>query len=290
MKYSNTTMTSLGDLLKMSLFFQVLTTTGNSFRPLMAFIGLNLYERGVAMYPSWLSSLKTSFSSSIDSDDRKPSAVIECERGSPPPTKGGNAPLFMTRMDAIIHYVACSPATKRLLSIANHDLQPVFDVIGEVMARGPKKTPTAILKMRGAWRAKTRTGEPQPNTTQLDSPEFLGPREKIIFDQMSEALYRVGVLTEIDGSSLSRYAICLVRWIDAEAALSAGTPTHIEIIGDDERPKGYKETPPYMVSCKMHDQLLKLECQFGLTPASRPNLQSSNGGKDGIIDIMRAIQ
>ena len=170
------------------------------------------------------------------------------------------------------------------------DLQPVFDVIGEVMARGPKKTPTAILKMRGAWRAKTRTGEPQPNTTQLDSPEFLGPREKIIFDQMSEALFRVGVLTEIDGSSLSRYAICLVRWIDAEAALSAGTPTHIEIIGDDERPKGYKETPPYMVSCKMHDQLLKLECQFGLTPASRPNLQSSNGGKDGIIDIMRAIQ
>ena len=170
------------------------------------------------------------------------------------------------------------------------DLQPVFDVIGEVMARGPKKTPTAILKMRGAWRAKTRTGEPQPNSTQLDSPEFLGPREKIIFDQMSEALYRVGVLTEIDGSSLSRYAICLVRWIDAEAALSAGTPTHIEIMGDDEKIKGYKETPPYMVSCKMHDQLLKLECQFGLTPASRPNLQSSNGGKDGIIDIMRAIQ
>jgi len=158
------------------------------------------------------------------------------------------------------------------------------------MARGPKKTPTAILKMRGAWRAKTRTGEPQPSASQLESPEFLGPREKIIFDQMSEALFRVGVLTEIDGSSLSRYAICLVRWIDAEAALSAGTPTHIEIMGDDERVKGYKETPPYMVSCKMHDQLLKLECQFGLTPASRPNLQSSNAGKDGIIDIMRAIQ
>jgi len=158
------------------------------------------------------------------------------------------------------------------------------------MARGPKKTPTAILKMRGAWRAKTRTGEPKPSASQLDSPEFLGPREKIIFDQMSEALFRVGVLTEIDGSSLSRYAICLVRWIDAEAALSAGTPTHIEIMGDDEKIKGYKETPPYMVSCKMHDQLLKLECQFGLTPASRPNLQSTNGGKDGIIDIMRAIQ
>lgn len=156
--------------------------------------------------------------------------------------------------------------------------------------KGRKKTPTAILKMRGSWRAKTRLGEPAPIATQLDSPEFLGPREKIIFDQMSEALFRVGVLTEIDGSALSRYAICLVRWIDAETALAGGAPTHIEIIGEDEKPKGYKETPSYMVSCKMHDQLLKLECQFGLTPASRPNLQSTSGGKDGIVDIMRAIQ
>lgn len=156
--------------------------------------------------------------------------------------------------------------------------------------KGRKKTPTAILKMRGSWRAKTRPGEPTPESKQLDSPEFLGEREKNIFDQMSEALFRVGVLTEIDGSSLARYAVCLVRWIDAEAALASGTPTHIEVLDDFEKIKGYKETPAYMVSCKMHDQLLKLECQFGLTPASRPNLQSLNGPKDGIIDIMRAIE
>jgi hypothetical protein len=36
----------------------------------------------------------------------------------------------MTRMDAIIHYVACSPYTKRLLSIANHDYLPYeFDSV-----------------------------------------------------------------------------------------------------------------------------------------------------------------
>ena len=118
-------MASLGDLLKMSMLYQVLTTTGNSFRPLLAFVGLSLYERGVALYPSWSSFVQTSFRSAGGlADERKPSAVIECERGSPPPTKGGQAPLFMTRMDAIIHYVACSPATKRLLSIANHDYLP----------------------------------------------------------------------------------------------------------------------------------------------------------------------
>lgn len=129
MKYLKKAMTSLGDLLKMSMLYQVLTTTGNSFRPLMAFIGLSLYERGIAFYPSWVSTAQSAFRS-IDTDERKPSAVIECERGAPPQTKNGSTPLFMTRMDAIVHYVASSPATKRLLSIANHDYLPYeFDPV-----------------------------------------------------------------------------------------------------------------------------------------------------------------
>jgi len=57
----------------------------------------------------------------VDSDV---SACIECERGVAPPQKGGQSPPFLTRMDAVIHYVSCSPATKRLLSIANHDYLP----------------------------------------------------------------------------------------------------------------------------------------------------------------------
>jgi hypothetical protein len=58
------------------------------------------------------------------------SAVIECERGVAPQQKGGQSPPFLTRMDAVIHYVACSPATKRLLSIANHDYLPFeFDPV-----------------------------------------------------------------------------------------------------------------------------------------------------------------
>ena len=115
-------MTSLGELLKMSMLFQVLTTSGNSFRPLLAFIGISLYERGLALYPLF-TKLQSSFQP-LDSNERKPSAVIECERGTPPQTKNGSVPLFMTRMDAIVHYVASSPATKRLLSIANHDYLP----------------------------------------------------------------------------------------------------------------------------------------------------------------------
>jgi ATPase family associated with various cellular activities (AAA) len=64
-------------------------------------------------------------------EDIEMSAVIECERGvAPQQQKGGQSPPFLTRMDAVIHYVACSPATKRLLSIANHDYLPFeFDPV-----------------------------------------------------------------------------------------------------------------------------------------------------------------
>lgn len=118
-------MTSLNELLKMSMLYQVITTTGNGFRPLLAFVGISLYERALAMYPSWSGIFRDMFRSIEAGTDRTPSAVIECERGPPPQTKGGAAPpTFMTRMDAVIHYVACSPATKRLLSIASHDYLP----------------------------------------------------------------------------------------------------------------------------------------------------------------------
>jgi hypothetical protein len=66
-----------------------------------------------------------------EEDHIEMSAVIECERGvSPQQQKGGHSPPFLTRMDAVIHYVACSPATRRLLSIANHDYLPFeFDPV-----------------------------------------------------------------------------------------------------------------------------------------------------------------
>lgn len=112
-------MASLQELLKMSMLYQVMTTSGTSFRPVLAYIGLNLYER----LPSWLWNYRGFASKTYDG--KQPSAVIECERGPPPQQGKGQAPpAFLTRMDAVIHYVSCSPATKRLLSIANHDYLP----------------------------------------------------------------------------------------------------------------------------------------------------------------------
>lgn len=158
------------------------------------------------------------------------------------------------------------------------------------MGKGRKPTPTNILKLRGSWRAKTRPNEPTPEVTKVEAPEFLGAREREIFDKMAEKLFDLGVLTEIDAGALTRYATILVRWMDAARQMAEGVATHIAIKDDEGKVKSFMPTPPYMVFNKSNEQLMKLESEFGLTPAARPRLQSSNGGKDGIIDIMRAIE
>ena len=56
-------------------------------------------------------------------EERPIKSEIECERGMNTQAKGG-APPFLTRMDAIIHYVTCTPAVKKLFAIANHDYLP----------------------------------------------------------------------------------------------------------------------------------------------------------------------
>jgi P27 family predicted phage terminase small subunit len=158
------------------------------------------------------------------------------------------------------------------------------------MPKGRKPTPTNILKIRGSWRAKTRPNEPKPEVMKIKAPEFLGPREREIFDKMAEKLFDLGVLTEIDAGALTRYASILVRWMDAAKQMADGVPSFMPVKDESGKVKGFIPTPPYMVFNKSSEQLLKLESEFGLTPAARPRLESSNGGKDGIIDIMRAIE
>ena len=155
---------------------------------------------------------------------------------------------------------------------------------------GKRPTPTNILKLRGSWRAKTRPNEPTPEVCKVDAPDFMTAREKEVFNQISEKLYDLGVLTEIDAAALTRYATILVKWIDASRQLSEGVATHMSVKDENGKVKGFVATPPYIVFNKCSDQLLRLEQEFGLTPASRPRLESISGPKDGIIDIMRAIE
>ena len=118
------------EMIKTSMSLQLMNA-GGSYGPIFNFITLNLYEQIIKSYPVWsgwmrrrLPCLREKIRGDSKPVTREPSAVIECHRTSPQPTKNGVMPAFVTRMDAIIHYVVSSLNIKKLLAISNHDYLP----------------------------------------------------------------------------------------------------------------------------------------------------------------------
>ena len=120
--------------------------------------------------------------------------------------------------------------------------------------KGRKKTPTAILDKRGSWRAKTRQDEPVYNgISDLRMPIGLGYHGKKIWNRLLPMLANQGVLTDADIAGFERYCFLWQAWktLAAEKELDINKLMKIE--------SGFS----------------KLEQQFGLTPASRPNIKAT---------------
>jgi P27 family predicted phage terminase small subunit len=72
-------------------------------------------------------------------------------------------------------------------------------------ARGPKPTPTAVLKKRGSWRGKINQDEPQYDTAVPECPAFLSEEGKREWNRVAARLFGQGVLTEVDRAALACY-------------------------------------------------------------------------------------
>lgn len=148
-----------------------------------------------------------------------------------------------------------------------------------------RPTPTRILEARGSWRAKIRPDEPQPALAMPEPPKFLKPADKKYFREMVNQLFACGIMTVADSGSFTRYITSFGRWLAAERELAEGAPTHHEIRDELGNIKNVVMSKAYSTVCKEHLTLLKLEQEFGLTPASRPRLQSTKAQQDPVQEI-----
>lgn len=111
---------------------------------------------------------------------------------------------------------------------------------------GIPPTPTAVLKLRGSWRAKSRPDEPQPDVGTPQCPRNLNHREREWWDRMLPLLTSMHVLTVADGEALSRYCKLAAKFDTARKT--------------DEM-------------IKLTAALDRLGQQFGLTPSSRARIR-----------------
>ena len=136
---------------------------------------------------------------------------------------------------------------------------------------GPPKTPTAMLKLRGSPLAKTRSNEPRPQVGIPDPPDYLTKEERANFRRFGKMLNGMGVMTVADAAMLGRYCRMFTRWLEAEKFIAENGTTYPK---HDATGKtiGFGEFPQVGIADRAAGHMLKIEVQFGLSPASRPKL------------------
>ena len=152
--------------------------------------------------------------------------------------------------------------------------------------RGPKPTPTAVLRLRGSTLVSKRreAGETKGSAGTPDRPDWLDDEAKAAWEEVVPMLEGMGVLTRVDGHALARYCWLWSRWRKAEAFIAEKGEMY-PLRDEDGRVKCFMQWPQVAVAHKLAQQLTRLEQEFGMTPSARariqlaPKTQEAAGGK-----------
>ncbi len=137
--------------------------------------------------------------------------------------------------------------------------------------RGPRPTPTAILRQRGSRRANLRKGERQPLRERPTCPRWLDKTAKACWKQIIPQLDQMGILTTIDANAIARYCVLWSRWIKAEQFIAGHGETY-PLRDNEGRVKCLQQFPQVAIAHRLSIALTKIESEFGMTPSSRSRI------------------
>lgn len=135
--------------------------------------------------------------------------------------------------------------------------------------RGPPPKPTALRLLEGnPGKVKLNPNEPQPRRlTTVDPPADLGEEGKLVFNALSRELINCGLLSAVDLEPFARYVRLLVEYREADKQING---KFVIPMRDKNGQFAYFIPNPWVaVRDRAMDRLLRLEREFGMTPASR---------------------
>jgi len=138
--------------------------------------------------------------------------------------------------------------------------------------RGPRPTPTAILKLRGSRRAGGRKGEPRPERRRPACPRWLDQAAKACWKQIVPQLEAMGVLTRIDANAVVRYCVLWSRWLQAEQFIAKHGAVY-PLKDNSGRIRCLQQFPQVAIAHRLSIALSKIEAEFGMTPSSRSRIE-----------------
>jgi P27 family predicted phage terminase small subunit len=144
--------------------------------------------------------------------------------------------------------------------------------------RGPKPTPTGVLKLRGSTLVSKRREALEVNgpAGTPDRPDWLDDDAKAAWDEVVPMLEGMGILTRIDGPALARYCRIWSRWRKMESFIDEKGEMY-PIREEGGKVKCFQQWPQVAIAHRLALQLTKLEAEFGMTPSARARIQVPPG-------------
>ncbi len=149
---------------------------------------------------------------------------------------------------------------------------------------GPAKTPTAVLKARGSWRANGRKGEMAGLVCLPKCPDFVTDIEaRQLYKRLGVKLTSAGVMTNFDSISLGMLANTFAMYLTAKRIIDTEGALTMSATGTT------MAHPAVNIMNQSFDRLHKMCREFGLTPSARSAIQvgSSSGETTSKVDTSR---
>src|SRR5438128_161686 len=139
--------------------------------------------------------------------------------------------------------------------------------------RGPKPTPTNVLKLRGTARASPTRNEPPPGPRVPRCPGWLDDQAKHCWRQLVPELVAMRVLAVVDRNALARYCTLWSRWKAAELFLQKHGSVYT-LKGEDGSVRCVQQFPQVAIAHRLALALSRMEAEFGMTPSGRARIQA----------------
>lgn len=150
--------------------------------------------------------------------------------------------------------------------------------------RGPPPKPSVIRELEGnPGGLPVNRQEPKPQAVlSIDPPDHLDEEEKMLWRSIAPEMVRLGLLTVVDVVPFSRYIEALKQYRQAKRQLNG--ILMITLRNPDGTIKYVQQNPMLHTMNQASDRMLRLEQQFGMTPAARVRLmvqaQEAAGGEE----------
>lgn len=144
-------------------------------------------------------------------------------------------------------------------------------------ARGPRPTPSAVLKARGTFRADRAPANEPPTLGKPSCPKWVTDADaKREFRRLVKLLGEMGVVGAADQNLIVRYCLAWVRWRRVAQALITNPGAETAVYKDEAgKVKAVQVSALHSIARSLSEELGRAEAALGMSPSSRSRMEVS---------------